>query len=76
MTLTHRSLACRVAALSFLVAGTVTLMQAQQSAAVAPNQNAPVLMASDAAPTDLASVPGGGYSSSAPPADALSLIHI
>jgi hypothetical protein len=67
---TYRSLASRAAAFSVLVAGTVTLMQAQQSAVPASTRSAPVLLASDAAPADLASAPGSSYSSSAPPADA------
>jgi hypothetical protein len=52
---TLTGLARRIAALSFLVAGTATLMQAQQS------QPAPVLLASDAAPAALDS---NSYSSS------------
>lgn len=58
---TLTGLARRIAALSFLVAGTATLMQAQQS------QPAPVLLASDAAPAASA----GSYSSSVSSSDAV-----
>jgi hypothetical protein len=64
----------RTAALSLLMAGTATLLQAQQSPAVASAQNvstqpapvqpAPLFLASDAAPAALTSTSGSGYSSS------------
>ena len=48
----HRSLfgiACRVAAFSFLMAGTASLVQAQQSPSAASTVKAPVLLASESA---------------------------
>jgi len=62
-------LACRAAAISLLVAASASRMEAQQSAAAA-NQVAPVLIASNAAPADIASASGAMYSSSLSP-DAL-----
>ena len=48
-------LACRVAAFSFVVAGSASLIQAQQSSAVEPTSKAPLFLASESAPLDLAS---------------------
>ena len=48
-------LACRLAVLSFLVAGPVSLMHAQQSALVDSSTKAPLLLASLNAPLDSAS---------------------
>ena len=62
---THRNffgLACRVAALSFLMAGTASLVHAQQPAS-AVTAKAPLFMASSALP-DFSSVASGGSSSS------------
>lgn len=47
--------ACRVAALVFLVAGSASLMQAQQSTSIDPVQQTPLLLASASAPADLTS---------------------
>jgi hypothetical protein len=66
----HRTLVglvCRVAALSFLMAGTASRIEAQQASAVASNQNSPVLVASNAAPAELASPSSSAYSSSFSP---------
>jgi hypothetical protein len=43
-------IACRVAAFSFLLAGTASLLQAQQSSSAGPTVKAPLLLASNAAP--------------------------
>jgi hypothetical protein len=56
--------ACRLAALSFLVAGSASLMQAQQSSSVGSSPQAPLLLASDSAPLDLASSSSSSSSSS------------
>ena len=59
----HRSLfgiACRGAAFSFLMAGTALLVQAQQSPSAASTVKAPVLLASESGPGELAR--GGGES--------------
>ena len=64
---TNRSffgIACRAAAFSFLIAGTVLLTQAQQSPAVASTVHAPLFMASEAVPATLAFAPGNSSSSS------------
>jgi hypothetical protein len=47
--------ACRLAALSFLVAGSASLMQAQQASSVGSDPKAPLLLASESAPLDLTS---------------------
>src|ERR1017187_4172911 len=47
--------ACRLAALSFLVTGSASLMQAQQSSLVGSDPKAPLLLASESAPLDLTS---------------------
>ncbi len=63
----HRSLfgiACRVAALSFLMAGTALLVQAQQAPSAASTVKAPVLLASESARTDLALASSSSLSSS------------
>jgi hypothetical protein len=62
---TNRSLlriAGRAAALSCLMAGTVSLMQAQQASSA--ESSAPVLLAVSTTPLNLTAVPGLGYSSS------------
>jgi hypothetical protein len=51
--ITNRSLvgiACRAAAFSFLVAGSASLLQAQQSPSVPSTANAPLLLAAESAP--------------------------
>jgi len=65
----HRSLfgiACRAVALSFLMAGTVALAHAQQSASIASTVQAPFMLASESASASLASA----YSSSSSSSDA------
>lgn len=64
---TNRSLfgiARRTAALSFLMVGTATLLQAQQVPSAASDLKAPLLLASESAPTDLATVSSSSSSSS------------
>ncbi len=66
----HRSLfgiACRAAALSFLMAGTASLVQAQQAPSAAPTMQAPFLLASESATAGIGSA---SYSSSASSSDA------
>jgi hypothetical protein len=68
---TKRSLlriAGRAAAFSFLMAGAVTLMQAQQPSA---QSSAPFQLAATTAPLNLATVPDAGFSSSSSSSDAL-----
>jgi hypothetical protein len=63
----HRSLfgiACRVAAFSFLMAGTALLVQAQQATPAASTVKAPVLLASESASAYLATVSSSSSSSS------------
>jgi hypothetical protein len=48
-------IACRAAAFSFLVAGSASLIQAQESSSVEFTQKAPLLLASATAPVDLTS---------------------
>jgi hypothetical protein len=58
--------ACRVAAFSFLMAGTASLMQAQQPASVASTAQAPLFLAAATSPAGTAASPSlGSYSSSA-----------
>jgi hypothetical protein len=64
-------IACRVAAFTFLVAGSATLMQAQQTPSVAPAMKAPVFLAALAAPDYAASYFGNSSSSSSSSSDAL-----
>jgi hypothetical protein len=59
--------ACRLAALSFLVAGSASLMQAQQSSSVGSTPKAPLLLASESAPLDL--TPSSSSSSSSSSSD-------
>jgi hypothetical protein len=64
---TNRSffgVACRTAAFSFLVAGSALLLQGQQTTAIAPTSNAPLLVASESAPLDLTSTGSSSSSSS------------
>jgi hypothetical protein len=61
-------IACRTAALSFLVAGSASLLQAQQSSLPDSTPKAPLLMASAASPLDLMS--GSSSSSSSSSSDA------
>ncbi len=64
---THRSLfglACRAAALSFLVAGTVSLTQAQSTPSAAPSFQTPLFMASAAATNPFTSTISSSSSSS------------
>jgi hypothetical protein len=64
---TNRSLfgiACRVAAFSFLMAGTASLMQAQQSPSAGSTPKAPLLLASDSAPASPAAASYSIFSSS------------
>jgi len=64
--ITKRSLfglACRAAALTFLAAGSASLMQAQQSPSAQAAAKAPLFLASASAPVD--STPGSSSSSSA-----------
>jgi hypothetical protein len=64
----HRSLfgfACRSAAFSFLMAATALITRAQQPFSVASTAQAPVLMASESAPADLALTSSSSSSSSA-----------
>jgi hypothetical protein len=56
-------LACRVAAFSFLMAGTASLMHAQQATSAEPAAKAPLFMASSAVP-DFTSAATSNYSSS------------
>ena len=63
----HRSLfgiAYRAAAFSFLMAGTVALAPAQQALSVASTVKAPLLLASESASAELASVSSSSSSSS------------
>ncbi len=65
----HRSLfaiACRAAALSFLMVGPASLLQAQQGASSAPTVQAPLLLASESASASIASA---AYSSSSSSSD-------
>src|ERR1039457_3026380 len=64
-------IACRVAAFTFLVAGSAMLMQAQQTPSVAPAAKAPVFLAALAAPDYAASYFGSSSSSSSSSSDAL-----
>jgi hypothetical protein len=57
-------IACRVAALSFLMAGTAMLTHAQQSPSVASTVKAPTLLASESVPADLALASTSSSSSS------------
>ncbi len=61
---TFFGIACRVAAFSFLMAGTASLVHAQQASSVAPAAKAPIFMASSAAPNYAASFFGRSSSSS------------
>jgi hypothetical protein len=61
---TFFGLACRVAAFSFLMAGTASLIEAQQSPSVPAAPQAPLLLASDSAPLDLTSTSSSSSSSS------------
>jgi Outer membrane protein beta-barrel domain len=70
--ITKRSLfgiVCRAAAFSFLVAGSASLMQAQQSSSVESAPKAPLLLASESAPLDLTSNSSSSSSDSAAPSD-------
>jgi hypothetical protein len=62
-------IACRAAAFSFLMAGTVLLVQAQQAPSVASTAKVPVLLASESAPAGIVAV-SSSSSSSAWDADA------
>jgi len=65
--ITKRSLfgiACRAAALTFLAAGSASLMQAQQSPSIQVTPAAPLFLASESAPLDLASTSSSSSSSS------------
>src|ERR1017187_10004721 len=64
-------IACRVAAFTFLVAGSAMLMQAQQTPSVASAVKAPVFLAALAAPDYAASYFGSSSSSSSSSSDAL-----
>ena len=57
-------IACRVAAFSFLMAGTALLVQAQQSPSAASTVKAPTLVASESAPAELALASTSSSSSS------------
>jgi hypothetical protein len=57
-------IACRAAAFSFLMAGTALLAQALQSPSAASTVKAPVLLASESAPADLAATSSSSSSSS------------
>jgi Outer membrane protein beta-barrel domain len=57
-------IACRAAALSFLVAGSASLLQAQQSTSVESGPKPPVFLASESAPLDLSSSNSSSSSSS------------
>jgi hypothetical protein len=61
--------ACRLAALSFLIAGSASLMQAQQSSSVGSNPQTPLLLASESAPLDLTSSSSSSSSDSAMASD-------
>jgi hypothetical protein len=63
----------RAAALGFLAAGTATLVQAQQSPVASDRSNptAPLLLASDSAPTALGSASGSSSSSSSSSSDGI-----
>jgi hypothetical protein len=64
---TNRSffnIACRVAAFSFLMAGTVSLLQAQQSQPAGSTFKAPLLLASESAPANSAASSFSIFSSS------------
>jgi hypothetical protein len=60
---TFSSIVCRVAAFSFLAAGSAALAQAQEASSPDASAKAPVLMASAASPLDLTSI-GSSWSSS------------
>jgi len=69
----HRNLLglrCRAAAFSFLLAGTGPLLHAQQSATPELNLRAPVLLASEAAPSGLLATDNSLYSTSSSSLDA------
>jgi hypothetical protein len=69
---TNRSfsgIACRVAAFSFLMAGTASLMHAQQASSSAPSANAPLLLASSSAPDFAAAYFGSSSGSSSSSSD-------
>lgn len=57
-------IACRTAALSFLVAGSASLLQAQQSLSTDSTPKTPLLMASSSSPLDLMSAGSSSSSSS------------
>ncbi len=64
---TNRSffgIACRVAAFSFLMAGTASLIEAQQSSSVVPAPRAPLFLASESTPLDLTGTSSSSSSSS------------
>ena len=60
---TFFGIACRITAFSFLVAGSASLMQAQQPSSIESKTKFPVLIASESAPLDL-SASGSSSSSS------------
>jgi hypothetical protein len=71
--ITNRSffgIACRVAAFSFLMAGTASLMQAQQSSSVLSASGAPLFLASESTPLDLMGTSSSSSSSSSSTGDA------
>ena len=64
---TNRSffgIACRVAAFSFLIAGTASLIEAQQSSSVVPAPRAPLFLPSESTPLDLTGTSSSSSSSS------------
>ncbi len=56
-------IACRIAAFSFLVAGSASLMEAQQPSSIESNTKVPVLVASEFAPFDLSASTSSSSSS-------------
>lgn len=56
-------IACRIVAFSFLVAGSASLVQAQQSSSIESNTKAPVLVASESAPLDISATSSSSSSS-------------
>jgi hypothetical protein len=65
-------IACRAAAFSFLMAGMALLSHAQQATSAASTVKAPVLLASESAPADLATTSSSSSSSSSDAADSTS----
>src|ERR1039457_2927770 len=62
---TFFGIACRVAAFSFLMAGTASLIEAQQSSSVISAPRTPLFQASQSAPLDLTGTSSSSSSSSA-----------